>query len=124
MPQTSEAHFSKNNLKDIPQADHANFVLVTAQDDAQALAAALHAAQGHLEPQILLEKKRGLHVLHHGMIRVEVGPKQESAQADQADDSLLFITRFPDRQARDLPLATSPQGLADGCLGGDARSVR
>src|SRR5436190_16687658 len=113
MPQTSEAHLAENNLKDIPQADHANFVLVTAQDDAQALAAALHAAQGHLEPQILLEKKRGLHVLHHGMLRVEVGPKQESVQADQADDPLLFITRFLDRQARDFPLGTKRPRLAD-----------
>src|SRR3989441_6537744 len=101
MQTSSEADLAENDLEDILQTDHSDFPLFASHNNSEALAAALHAAQGDFQSHVFLQVKSGLHIIRDGPIGVQIGPKQERVQADQADDSLLAVARFPDRQARD-----------------------
>src|SRR3989442_688916 len=56
----SQAHLAKDDSQNVLQAHNAQLRAVAGQHDGQALASALHLAQGDLQPHLVVKIKRRL----------------------------------------------------------------
>src|ERR1041385_420189 len=68
----SQAHIAKNDFQYVLQVEDANFTAVTTQNNDQTLTAALHAAQGDFEAEILFEKEGGFDVVCGWAIEIQI----------------------------------------------------
>lgn len=114
-----QVHFTEHGTEDVLEGDDAGLLAARAEDDGEALAAALEALEGVFEAEVFAEVDGGLEALAGGAFGEGFGAVELMFEADDADDAALATLLVPDREAGELMLAAELEDFGHGGLGVD-----